>query len=60
MLSQPGPLYILGVTSYNLFIYLKMDSFLANSADSNEMPHHFICAFGVCQSTHLGFPVVKG
>ena len=39
-LSQDGPLYILRVEGYNknVFLTLKIEFVLANSADPNEMP----------------------
>ena len=36
------------------YISLKIHFVLANSADTDEMPH-YECGITVCQSTHLGF-----
>ena len=43
----------------NVFLSLKIDFVLANSADPDEMPHDaaFHTAFTVCQSTYF---VVSG
>ena len=39
-----------------IFLSLKTVFVLANSVDSNEVPHYaaFHLVFTVCQSTHLG------
>ena len=54
-------MYIEGLqvkSSQNIvFLSLKIDFVLANSADPDEMPHnmwHFIWVFTVCQSTPFG------
>ena len=47
----PKPLFLLYINI--VFLYLKINFFLANSADPDEMPH-FIWVLTVWLSTHLG------